>query len=131
MGQATEFYPHFIPFRTFERLIYLFLEFFRSCKNLVADIHQTFGFIVGQIFFFNPFNDQCSHHIETSQLICRANQVTGFYMMRTLVVKWFKKIPRIWIQVISFNFLDFSKLWDFPYQKGEQVENVQRILSSW
>ena len=34
-----------------------------------------------------PFNDQCSHHIETSQLICRGNQLTGFYMMRTLVVK--------------------------------------------
>ena len=33
-----------------------------------------------------PFNDQYSHHIETSQLICRANQLTGFYMMRTLVV---------------------------------------------
>ena len=24
------------------------------------------------------------HHIETSQLICRANQLTGFYMMATL-----------------------------------------------
>ena len=31
--------------------------------------------------------DQCSHHIETSQLIWSANQLTGFYMMRTLVVK--------------------------------------------
>ena len=27
---------------------------------------------------------QCSHHIETSQLICSANQLTGFYMMGTL-----------------------------------------------
>ena len=27
------------------------------------------------------------HHIETSQLICSANQLTGFYMMGTLVVK--------------------------------------------
>ena len=27
------------------------------------------------------------HHIETSQLICRAKQVTGFYMMGTWVVK--------------------------------------------
>ena len=35
----------------------------------------------------NPFNDQCSHHIETSHLICSANQLTGFYMMGTLVVK--------------------------------------------
>ena len=34
-----------------------------------------------------PFNDHCSHHIETSQLICRANQVTSFYMMGTLFVK--------------------------------------------
>ena len=33
------------------------------------------------------FNDQCSHHKETSQLICSANQLTGFYMMETLVVK--------------------------------------------
>ena len=32
-------------------------------------------------------NGQCSHHIETSQLICPANQLTGFYMMGTLAVK--------------------------------------------
>ena len=29
-------------------------------------------------------------HIETSQLICRANQLLGFYMMGTLVVKRLK-----------------------------------------
>ena len=34
-----------------------------------------------------PFNGQCSHHIETIQLICRANQLTSFYMMGTLAVK--------------------------------------------
>ena len=39
---------------------------------------------------FLTFNDQCSHHIETSQLICRVNQLTGFYMMRTLVAKRLK-----------------------------------------
>ena len=33
-----------------------------------------------------PFNDQCSHHIEISQLICSANQMTDFYMMGTLLV---------------------------------------------
>ena len=32
-------------------------------------------------------NGQCSSHIETSQLICRANQFTGFYMTETLTVK--------------------------------------------
>ena len=31
-------------------------------------------------------------YIETSQLICRANQLTGFYMMGTLVVKGLRKI---------------------------------------
>ena len=30
-------------------------------------------------------------HIDISHLICRANQVTGFYMMGTLVVKGLKK----------------------------------------
>ena len=34
-----------------------------------------------------PFNDQCSHHLETSQLIFSANQLTGFYTMGKLVVK--------------------------------------------
>ena len=29
-------------------------------------------------------------YIETSQLICSANQLTGFYMMGTLVVKGLK-----------------------------------------
>ena len=37
-----------------------------------------------------PFNGQCSYHVETSQLICSANQMTGFYMMGTLVVKGLK-----------------------------------------
>ena len=37
------------------------------------------------------FHDQCSHHIETSQLIFRANQLTGFYMMGSLVVKGLNK----------------------------------------
>ena len=32
-------------------------------------------------------NDQCPSHIETSQLICSANQLTGFYMRGILVVK--------------------------------------------
>ena len=39
-----------------------------------------------------PLNDQCSHHIESSQLICRANQLTAFYMMGTLVVKGLIKL---------------------------------------
>ena len=33
---------------------------------------------------FNPLNTSVCPHIETSQLICRANQLTGFYMRATL-----------------------------------------------
>ena len=29
----------------------------------------------------NPLTTNASHHIETSQLICIANQLTGFYIM--------------------------------------------------
>ena len=31
-----------------------------------------------------PIKCQCCPHIETSQLICKANQLTGFYMRATL-----------------------------------------------
>ena len=31
-----------------------------------------------------PIKCQCCPHIETSQLICTANQLTGFYMRETL-----------------------------------------------
>ena len=39
-----------------------------------------------------PIIDQCSHHIETSQLICTANQLTGYYMMGALMVNGLTKI---------------------------------------
>ena len=32
----------------------------------------------------NPLTNNVSHHIETSQLICNANQLTGFYMTGTI-----------------------------------------------
>ena len=32
-------------------------------------------------------NSAINHHIETSQLNCFANQLTGFYMMGTLAAK--------------------------------------------
>ena len=34
--------------------------------------------------FKDCIKSQSCHHIESSQLICRANQLTGFYMMVTL-----------------------------------------------
>ena len=41
---------------------------------------------IAQAYFskkpFNPLTTNVSHHIETSQLICSANQLTDFYMVR-------------------------------------------------
>ena len=38
-------------------------------------------------YHIEPFNDQCSHYIETSQLIRGANKLTVFYIMGILVFK--------------------------------------------
>ena len=32
----------------------------------------------------NPLTINIPHHIETSQLICKTNQLTGFYIMRNI-----------------------------------------------
>ena len=56
------------------------------------------------LIFFQPFNNQCSHHVATSQLICRANQLTDFYMMGALVVK------RLIKQFLSFGDLEYLSL---------------------
>ena len=62
-----------------------------GCSNLFFDVLTlTREYILGEksfCFVIEPFNDQCSHHIETSHLIWRTNQLTCFYMMGTLVVK--------------------------------------------
>ena len=42
------------------------------------------------LFRFITFHDGGRHHIETSPLICRANQWTGFYMIWTSVMKELK-----------------------------------------
>ena len=34
--------------------------------------------------FIDLLTTNVNHHIETSQLICNANQLTGFYMMRNI-----------------------------------------------
>ena len=41
----------------------------------------------GEIVVINALSKcQCCPHIETSQLICTANQLTGFYMRATLAL---------------------------------------------
>ena len=36
----------------------------------------------------NPLMTNAAHHIETNQLICSANQLTGFYMMSIREIIW-------------------------------------------
>ena len=37
-----------------------------------------------RLISFKPLTTNVPHHIETSQLICTENQLTGFYMMRNI-----------------------------------------------
>ena len=39
---------------------------------------------------FNLLTTNVSHHIETSQLICIPNQLTGFYILKNIDRLWFK-----------------------------------------
>ena len=43
-----------------------------------------------RMFHVNPLNCHCCPHVETSQLICKANQVTGSYMRATLTFNGLK-----------------------------------------
>ena len=47
--------------------------------NFGEDVRLTDYF--SEIEALNPLMTNVPHHIETSQLICNANQLTGFYMM--------------------------------------------------
>ena len=42
---------------------------------------------------FNPLTANAHYHMETSQLICIANQLTGFYMMGNIGRWWIKSLP--------------------------------------
>ena len=39
---------------------------------------------------YEPFQDKGRYHIETSPLICSANQWTGFYMITASILKGLK-----------------------------------------
>ena len=53
--------------------------------------------------YFLPISGQCNTHNETSQLICLANQLTGFYMSVALACYEFK-ITHYNIRVLSLMF---------------------------
>ena len=39
------------------------------------------------LYFFNSFHDGGRYHIETSPMVCRENQWTGFYIITASVMK--------------------------------------------
>ena len=48
----------------------------------VGSVNFCFEFVIaGFHSLFNPLTINVRHHKETSQFICSANQLTGFYMM--------------------------------------------------
>ena len=49
-----------------------------------------------------------SLHIETSQLIFRTNQLTGFYMMEKLVVKRLTNISSSFLRSIAYGPFDVT-----------------------
>ena len=47
-----------------------------------------------------PIDNHCFSHIDSSQSICRANQLSGFYIRGTLVVNWLKLSFSVWLVYI-------------------------------
>ena len=46
---------------------------------------------------------QCCPHIETSQLICTANQLTGFYTRATITLNGLRGRRRIVLPILTFS----------------------------
>ena len=44
----------------------------------------------------NPFQSSVAFHMETSHLICSANQITVFYVKRNTRLKWVKYGDLVW-----------------------------------
>ena len=58
---------------------------------------KLFQFIVTLPFIFpilNPLTTNVPHHIETSQLICYANHLTGFYIRAALALNGLKNFSK-------------------------------------
>ena len=48
----------------------------------------------------HSIDNHCFPHIDSSQSICRANQLSGFCMRETLVVNWLKLLFSVWLVYI-------------------------------
>ena len=63
---------------------------------------------------FNPFQQIVTFHVETSHLICTANQMTGFYVKFNTRLKWGKLkgkrklTKKIFLDSLIFEKYDYS-----------------------
>ena len=96
--------------RTNETKFFLFILFsYSHFRNSVPHIlspalitDYVMSYLVSYLAFFNVLNllsTNVPHQIETSQLICRANQLTDLYIVGTLVVKRLNYYPWILFNV--------------------------------
>ena len=81
-----------VEFRNgFNLILTISISIFKVVKHLLValDLKPTTRYKKNMVRSSNiyPFQSNVVFHTETSHLICSANQLTGFYMMRTLVVK--------------------------------------------
>ena len=73
-------------------LDYKYYSIFEKQRHLFYNISMSMKFTEGfikklqnaKLLKINPLTTNVPHHIETSQLICSANQLTGFYMMENI-----------------------------------------------
>ena len=78
------------------------------CKNQLPDLLISERLVGNGLSSFNPLSE-CCPHIETSQLICTTNQLTGFYMRATLAPNglkaYFKNISAttLFLRVMRLN----------------------------
>ena len=62
-------------------------------QSLVMPLHRDAKVVYNKFVITDtiyPIKHQCCPHIETSQLICCANELTGFYMKVTLALNGLK-----------------------------------------
>ena len=75
---------HLLTFRILES---------RPSKHIELDLSHVLALTKLRIVLSNwLFHDGGRYHIETSPLICRANQRTGFYMITASIIKELKKL---------------------------------------
>ena len=94
-------------------------------KNLEYEISNSSERVV-ETEAYKLFHDEGHYHIETSPLICRENQWTGFYMIGTSVMKELKNLLNIYDGDMLLKWLTAQNL----YSKSiGDSKNVHLLLS--